>query len=798
MTSIDAAIQLLNRLASAPPALIWGVLSRGLGLVFLISFCSLGYQVLPIAGRAGLTPIEPALRAIERDFPSWRRFAYFPTLLWFNASDRSLQLLCASGGIAAGSLIVGGPHAPWAFAICYLVYLSLDRALTLIYPWDCVLFEAGFWGIFLPATQLLPAVQAVSAPLPAVAWVYRLLLFRVMFGFGKHKFTGFTAQDAGFLKGFLVNQPLPSYLGWFAQKGPIGLMKFGALALFLVEIPLPFASFFPGPWSAFAALATIGLMVVIWLTGSFGHFNIAMIVVALSWFDTETAQCFSTHALFAPGAAIFVHALFVLHTALASIALPFNTFCAYTWMMWAPWTRIRPRFLTWPFALMRVLQPWRLVHPYGVFPPQTAPAARITPVVELSWDGSAWHELAFRFWPSQETSPPRFCAPHHPRLDQAVVYEAMGMNELSPYRNVAGRWDPYGHGGVSAAMRLVHQLLTNEPAREAFFARSPERQAGLPLAVRVREHMLEPTTLRELHETGRWWTRTLVGSHFPVVRLGDAFWDAPVTPPELWHFDDIVWLRRSRLGDLMRRAHAGEDAHALVRAYGELRADDVALFWQAFVPQLPTRHRTEWTALRASVSQLREQYGRARLYAFERIANLYGVLLFAKLEPLFNDRGLAPIFGKVQATLNVPSNYHLRLLTHQIVADGQAIYDAVMREPSLAREQAEKLTMFSGHVFHALFRYETLVYQSQKFRMVDSGMKMPGRPAPTDKQREARQRGEAIVTRAFGALAVVEFLKTQFTCAEDVLDVPERLPLFRLTESTEVVRIPWPDTSQDC
>jgi hypothetical protein len=91
-----------------------------------------------------------------------------------------------------------------------------------------------------------------------------------------------------------------------------------------------------------------------------------------------------------------------------------------------------------------------------------------------------------------------------------------------------------------------------------------------------------------------------------------------------------------------------------------------------------------------------------------------------------------------------------------------------------------------------------LVYQSQKFRMVDSGMKMPGRPAPTEKQHEAQQRGEAIVSRAFGALAVVEFLKTQFTGAEDVLDVPERLPLFRLSESTEVVRIPWPDTSQDC
>ena len=38
---------------------------------------------------------------------------------------------------------------------------------------------------------------------------------------------------------------------------------------------------------------------------------------------------------------------------------------------------------------VRALEPWRLVHAYGVFPPHTAPGLKIVPVVE-GWDGQRW------------------------------------------------------------------------------------------------------------------------------------------------------------------------------------------------------------------------------------------------------------------------------------------------------------------------------------------------------------------------------------------------------------------------
>ncbi len=767
------------------PELIWGLVSRGVGLVFLISFLSLRPQVIPIAGRDGLLPIDEALRAQARDFPTWRRFFYFPTLLWLNASDRTLRALVGLGIAAAGASVIGGPHAPWALAVCYIVYLSLDRAMTLIYPWDAMLLEAGFWAAFLPATHVLPELGTVAAPLPPAAWAFRLLAFRVLFGFGKHKFVGSTTQDAGFLRGFLATQPLPTYLGWFAQKLPLPALKLGLWGLFVAEMMLPFAAFVPGPLATVAALASIALMLGIWAGGNFGHFNLILLVVVLSFFDHETARGLSLESLLTP-----VGMVFTLHTALSLLALPFNTFASFSWTLWNPWRRMRFPLLTWPIAIARLLAPFRLVHPYGVFPPNSPPSARISPVTEATWDDVTWHELRHPFWITREDSPPRWCAPHHERFDQAVVYEGIGLNEMSLFRGLIGRWDPYGHGGTPAPLRLIHRMLAGTAPGDRFYDRRWERQHGAPRAVRVRTHMLEPASLQEHARSGVWWKRTLIGPHFPPQRLAEMYVEYPLPPPELWSFEDVVWLARSRLGRAMTDVAQGGDPHRWISdGAPELDPNLVHEFWDELVPWVAARHRNDWIGLRQSVAELRARYGRAKLHHFERIAGRYGVFLFAKLEPLFADAGVRPLWGRVSATLAVPSLYELRLLTHHIVAEGRAAYDAVIASPRTANEHYARMNMFTGHSFQALFRYEALVYQSQKLRLLDAITKIGGRREPSPKQRAARERGEAFAKRTFGGLVVNDFLRTQFLGGEDVLDVPEQWPHFELTTEYEVVRV---------
>jgi hypothetical protein len=782
-------MKLLQGLATLAPELTWGLLSRGTGLVFLISFWSFSLQIIPIAGRTGIAPIQNLLRAVERDFPTWKRFAYLPSLLWLDDSDRTLRALCLMGCLLSASIVVGGPHVPWAFAGCYVIYLSFDRPLTLVYPWDCLLFEASFWAMFLPATRVLPALGTISAPLPAVAWAYRLLVFRVMLGFGKNKFFGSRPEDSGFLQGFLVSQPLPTRLGWLAQKLPLAGHKLGLLVMFVVEIPLSFAVFAPGPWSALAALLTMGLMVAIWLTGNFGYFNIAVIVLALSWFDSESALRLTRMPFFVAGWPGFVNGLFVVHCVFAALGFSLNTFSASTWHMWSPWLRIRRRWLAWPIVWARATFPFRAVHAYGVFPSQAGPAARFTLVLEASWDDETWHELSFRYWPTQERSAPKWCAPHHERFDQAVVYEAVGLNEQSVFRGIAGRFDPYSCN-TSIPLLLMHRLLAGTDAScERFYDRSLPRQLGAPRVVRVRTHLLEPTSLAELRKNGRYWTRELAGPHLPPLRLHDGFWDAPPAPPELWHFEDRLWLARSRVGDLMRESERGAAADTLVRrAAPELTDEDIDAFWKQFVPSIPPGLRSSWQGLRAHVERYREQYDGSRLYRFERIANLYALMLFARLEPLYLDQGIAPLFGKVTPSLDVKSNYHLHLLTHQIVAEGRARYDEMLEEPRRACGYAAGLNLYASQIFHALLRYEKLVYQSQKLRLIDLGLKMPGRSQPSEKQRQSRERGIAMLTRAFGAIEVAAFLTGEFTHEEDVLDTPERWPNYRVLPSGHVER----------
>jgi len=788
-------MELLQELASPSPSVIAGLLSRGLGVALLIFFASLYPQLVPMAGRRGLLPIHDALRATERDFPSAKRFLYFPTLLWISASDRALRAIGALGIGAALAICVGGPATPWMFAVCWIALLSLDRAMTLVYPWDSGLFEAAFWGMFLPATSVAAGLAAASGCHPAVLWAYRLLTFRIMLGFGKHKFVGTTPQDSGFLRGFLVSMPLPTRLGWLMQKLPMGVMKLGLVSMFVIEMLLPFGVFWPGPWSALFGVATIGLMLAIWATGNFGIFNLGMCVIALSCFDNESAARLQLFAAGAPWTVQAVDAVFVLHCALAAIAFPFNTFCSFSWMMWSPWLRVRPRFLCWPVDLVRALQPFRLAHAYGVFSPRSGPASRITAVGEVSWDGETWHELTHPFWPTHERSVPKFCAPHHERFDQAVVYESIGLNESSPYRNIIGRWDPYGHGGASAARLLMRRVLSADLPGERFYDRGLERQWGPPRAVRVRSYLLEPTTLQELRTTGRWWRRTLIGPHYPPLERGDGQWDAPLPEPELWHYDDLIWLRRSRLGRLLQRAAAGEDADQLVQLDApELTAADVEQFWQELVPLVHARHHASWSGLRATVRELRARHDEQALRRFERIANRYALCLYAKLEPLFLRAGWAFLKDDWRPApelraLPVRSFYELRTLCMALVAEGRDAYQAVLRDPQLAAAQAERLTQFAAHQLQAVFRYESFVFHAGKLRLLDRVSRQAGRAEPNEKQRAQQAKLDALVGRCWGSVPFIEFLKTQLTDPEDVLDVPEQWPSFAVTQSAEVLRV---------
>jgi hypothetical protein len=71
-------------------------------------------------------------------------------------------------------------------------------------------------------------------------------------------------------------------------------------------------------------------------------------------------------------------------------------------------------------AVVRGLQPLRLVHGYGVFPPHTAPAVKLVPILQGSADGEAWRDYEWRDMVCDVDRAPPFVAPRQPRVDYKV------------------------------------------------------------------------------------------------------------------------------------------------------------------------------------------------------------------------------------------------------------------------------------------------------------------------------------------------------------------------------------------
>ena len=224
---IPASPEAVARCSDLDPLLAWGVLTRGLGVVYAIAFASIAVQIRGLAGRDGMSPFAPMMQQMAHDFPGGaasstsRRCSGSPA-----AATRALVGLPVAGvgfGLAAA---YGGAASPLALAACWATLRSLDLPVGLLYPWDSLLLEAGALATLLPPLPpLTSAVAAAAAPHPWVGFAFRWLLFRLMVGFGKKKFVGTSLKHSCYVKNFLIGQPIPSPIGWLAYRAPLPLFQ---------------------------------------------------------------------------------------------------------------------------------------------------------------------------------------------------------------------------------------------------------------------------------------------------------------------------------------------------------------------------------------------------------------------------------------------------------------------------------------------------------------------------------------------------------------------------------------------
>jgi predicted DCC family thiol-disulfide oxidoreductase YuxK len=484
---------------------------RALGLVFLIAFLSLWLQIDGLIGSEGILPITSTLDQASRHFGS-SRFWQFPTLLWFSSTDAAITGVCALGTLGAIVGIVAPAFWPsWAttFAM-YLTLVTAGRVFT-AYQWDALLLEAGFLAIVqtapfagrisLAGERRIWSFSGAIQPLRPVAWLYRWLLFRLMFSSGIVKLA--SNDEAWWKLAALTRhyetQPLPNGLAWYVHHLPPDVHTLSAIGVFAIEILVPFLFFAPRRPRILACGLTLLMQALIFATGNYTFFNLLAAALCI-WLIDDHAWPQRIRERFGPRLTRASPNI-LRHLLIPGLVLNI-TFCAYL----LPRNAFRmdisaPTLWSQAYA---VVAPFRVLNTYGLFAVMTTTRPEI--LIEGSEDGVYWQGYEFFHKPGSTSRRPPFVAPHQPRLDWQMWFAALGPIQNSPWF--------YG---------FIHRLFEGSPAVKALLSVDPFPDRP-PRMIRARMYEYRFSSPNERAVEGVWWKRTYTHDYLPpVARPRGAF-----------------------------------------------------------------------------------------------------------------------------------------------------------------------------------------------------------------------------------------------------------------------------------
>ena len=264
------------------------LLLRLLSITHFLAFTSLYVQIEGLCGQQGLIPITRSLGEIWRNI-NFAKLSFTDAGLFIRVlllrittlmleqsarSDESLRYFILSGCVVAAI----GVFLPYStvFLYLFLSYYSIKRVTHQFtdLQWDSLLLEASVSAILLAT-----AVSLEDSMLICICnWLFKILLFRLMFGSGYVKLMsgdiswgpsgGFTAMTYHFL-----TQPLPNGISSTMHGLPRIILQILTFGTMLVELVVPQLSWVPNSFlQEFAAASFIFLMASIAMSGNFGKY----------------------------------------------------------------------------------------------------------------------------------------------------------------------------------------------------------------------------------------------------------------------------------------------------------------------------------------------------------------------------------------------------------------------------------------------------------------------------------------------------------------------------------------------
>jgi hypothetical protein len=488
---------------------------RLLGFVYLAAFLSLAWQVLPLLGSHGLTPVERWIhREIGYEGSRSAAFMIHPSLFWFVLSDRLLRNL-AWAGVALSAIVFAGYANSILMVALWMLYMSFVHVGQLWYGfgWEIQLLENGFLAIFLcPLLDARPFPR--TAPPTLVIWLHRWLIFRIMIGAGLIKLRGDPCwRDLTCLYYHYETQPIPNPLSRYAHFAPRWFHRAGVAFNHVTELGMPWFAFAPWwPLRHLAGVVMLAFQIFLILSGNLSFLNYLTIVPVLACFDDQRLAHVLPARLVARASAAREAAVESRAALLASAAV---TVAVVYFSIPVVANMISPgQIMNTSFSALD------LVNTYGAF--GSVGKVRHEIVFEGTKDevvseSTEWKAYEFPCKPGDPKRRPCVISPLQPRLDWQIWFAAMGTPQTDPW-----------------AVELVWKLLHNDRGTLSLLANDPFPDEP-PRYIRARLFRYE---FAPPSDRMRWWKRTYVVDWlYPLSRddprlrqfLGEHGWlEAPM------------------------------------------------------------------------------------------------------------------------------------------------------------------------------------------------------------------------------------------------------------------------------
>jgi hypothetical protein len=475
------------------------LLLRLLGVVYAVAFLVAVNQILPLIGSDGLLPVGLFIDRVRPIFgSSFSGFLRSPSLFWFIHSDSAL-LVAAWAGFVLSCVVVAGFANSVLLAVLWGLYMSFVHLGQdwYGYGWEVQLLETGFLAIFLcPLLDARPFPRR-EPPLP-ILWLFRWLIFRMMFGAGLIKVRGDPAwRDFTALYYHFETQPLPNPLSRWFHFLPRLALRFGTGFNFLAELVAPWFVFWPRLARQIGGAIIVVFQLVLILSGNLSFLNWLTIIPALACFDD------SLWSKVLPKAVVRRAEL------AASAATPSKPMRVTAWVVACLVAVLSiqpvPNMLS-PHQIMNAsFDPLDLVNTYGAF--GTVGRERLNVVFEGTDDSvpestADWKPYLYKGLPVELDKTPSQIAPYQLRLDWQMWFAAMSSPNRYPW-----------------TLHLVWKLLHNNPGALSLFRENPfpSHPPRYVRAVLYRYAFTDPANSK-----GALWSREELGLWLPPLSAEDS------------------------------------------------------------------------------------------------------------------------------------------------------------------------------------------------------------------------------------------------------------------------------------